>query len=450
MPNIFAQTAKAAPGDALETFSTLIKKFPESKHLGQAYYYLGESLYSTGKKAEAADAFAKSMEKDPEKTFRPEALNALGVVRQDLEKPAEAVGVFDQFLKEYPNHALKAEVTLHRAEALLALGKFAEAQQGFAAARAMPDFYAADLATLREAECMAQQKKFAEAAALDATLVEKYPTSTYVPAAQLAAGNCYYLAGNFGEAEKWLGKVAAAGGAEAAEAAHWLARAYLKQKRPADARRVADAARATAGQSPFAVDLALDQADAVYDAGEHKQSIPLFAAVAKDHPDHASARTALYMAAYASLGENDYPAAGNYAADFLKRYPDGALASDARYVEAEAKLLAGDYPTAISLYDTLLAQDPGGADAAAWRCAGPRRCCWRRSIPRWCRRSGRNWRRSLRPTTRPRRIFWWAAPSLRNIKPNRRPRNCRPPLPPLRNGAKPTKLCCNWQPPIVG
>jgi len=111
----------------------------------------------------------------------------------------------------------------------------------------------------------------------------------------------------------------------------------------------------------------LDRADAVYDAGPPSAAIPLYAALAKDHADLSPARTALYMAGFASLGAGDYAAAGRYADSFLKSYPDADLANDARYVAAEAKLLGGDYPTAVKLYDALLAGAASRADVPAWK-----------------------------------------------------------------------------------
>ena len=79
------------------------------------------------------------------------------------------------------------------------------------------------------------EKKYAQAAAIYAALPEKFPHSSFVKAATLAAGNCYYLAGNQPAARTWLGKVLAGGGNQAAEAAHWIARSWLKDKHPAEA-----------------------------------------------------------------------------------------------------------------------------------------------------------------------------------------------------------------------
>jgi TolA-binding protein len=346
---------------------TLTERFPESKQLPQALFYLGESLYAADKKPEAAEAYSKALAKNPDAAVKADALNALGITRQELGKYAEAGAAFDQFIKEFASHPLRTDVIVHRAETLLALGQHADAEKWFASARASKDYAAADYATLREAECLALQKKYAEAAALDASLVEKYPQSNYLAEAALNAGKYYFLANKFAEAEPWLNKAAAAGGAAAPEAAHWLAKAYLKQKRPADAERSATQAQATAGKSPFALDLQLDRADAIYEAGRAKEAVPLYAAIASENRDSPAARSALYMAAFASLGLGDYGAASGYADTFLKNYASDALAPDVKYVAAEAKLLSGDYPAAERLYSELLASAGGHAQVNAWK-----------------------------------------------------------------------------------
>src|SRR5205085_10571782 len=127
------------------------------------------------------------------------------------------------------------------------------------------DFPLADYATLRLGAALAGEKKYSEAAAAYASLPAKFPKSSFIGAATLAAGNCYYLAGNQAEARNWLGKVLAGGGEQAAEAAHWIARSWLKEKHPAEALAAVEKALPLADKSPRRGDLLMDQADALYD-----------------------------------------------------------------------------------------------------------------------------------------------------------------------------------------
>ena len=90
-------------------------------------------------------------------------------------------------------------------------------------------------ATLRHALSLYEQKKYPEAANVYASLVERFPNSQYAAAATLSAGNCFYLANMQKQAREWLGRVVKDGGDSAPEAAHWLARSYLKDREPQQA-----------------------------------------------------------------------------------------------------------------------------------------------------------------------------------------------------------------------
>lgn len=353
---------------AVETLSALAAKFPQSKELPQALYYQGEALYAQGQKAEAAKLYAEVVKKYPQDPLLPSALYALGVVQEELGQPAAAGATYDAYLKQFVKEPLAAEVTLRRGETLVAQGQYEVAAKWFAAVAGRSNFALADLALLREADCLAELHKYAEASSLYAALPQKYPESQYVGRANLAAGKCAYLAGKQAEARQTLSKVLAAGGPTAAEAGHWLARSLLKEGQAAEALKVIDSASRQAAGGGFAVQLAMDQADALYELPERrKESIPLYAALAQNHPQDPSAPEALYMAAFASLGVGDHAAAAGYAEAFLKQYADKELAPDVMFVAAESDLLSQKYADASRRYEELLKKYPQHADAARWK-----------------------------------------------------------------------------------
>jgi len=364
----------AAYEDAAKTFGTLIERFPQSKTLPEALYYLGESLYASDKKTEARDAYAKLADKFPAAPLRADGLYALAVTLQDLGQTAEAGATFDRFLKDFPQHALRAEVMLRRAETLFSQGQFASAEAWFQSAAQSANFPLADVATLRQAASLLEQKKIAEAAALYATIPTKFPQSAQRAAAMLAAGNCFYLIGNLDSAAEWLTAAlsaadpGAAGQATMAEAAHWLARVYLKQGKPAEALAAVERAGAQATTTTFAAPLALDRADAIYELpGRRGEALALYADLVERFPQHPIAPQALYMAAFTALGQGDYTAAQSYCERFAQQYPDAALSDDIRAVAAEAALQLKQYAVAEKLYAQCADKRPMHADAARWR-----------------------------------------------------------------------------------
>ena len=296
---------------AAEAFGQLVSRYPKSAEVPEALFYRGESLYAIGKKEDAVSAWTDLVTHHVDSPTRAGTLYDLGVAQEELGRHADAGATFAQFLKDFPQHELAAEVTVRKADTLLAAGQLADAEREFAAAAAKPNFALADYATLRDGAALAAQKKYAEAAAVYAALPQKFPKSAFIAQATLAAGNCYYLAGNQPEARNWLGKVLTAGGAEAVDSAHWIARSWLSDKNPAEALAVVEkllpAAKGTARQ----VDLLLDKADALYDLpGRRGESAAVYGRVAKDFPSDPQAAQSLYLAAFAALSAADYPALG--------------------------------------------------------------------------------------------------------------------------------------------
>ena len=303
-----AQAGKAEMhAQAADAFGQLIEKFPKSPQAAEALLYRGESLYAMGKKEDAVKAWSDLATKHADSPLRARALYNLGIAQSELGQQEQAGATFAEFLKAYPQNELAAEVAMRKADTQLVTGKLADAEKEFAAAAAKPDYPLADYATLREAAAMAGQKKYAEAAAVYASLPTKFPKSSFIPAATLAAGNCYYLAGNQAEARAWLGKVLAGGSAQALESAHWIARSWLKDKNPAEALAVVEKVLPAAEGSPRRADLLMDQADALYDLPNRRgESAAIYAKLAKISRTIRKPRRRVY-GSLGGIAAGDYP-----------------------------------------------------------------------------------------------------------------------------------------------
>ncbi len=353
---------------AAETFKTQLAKFPKGKYVGQATFYRGECLYARGKKEEAAKLYAELIEKSPKHELLADALYALGVTNGELGRQDAAGKAYEAFLKQFPKNKLATEVRMREGETLFARKQYKAAAERFAAAATAKGFALADHATVRQAASLAKLNQYAEAAALYASLPEKFPKSQHVGLANLAGGKCYYLAGDFAKARALLEKSLALGGDSAPEAAHWIARSLLKENKPADALAVVEKVLPAAGKSPFAAQLLMDQADAMYEIAKRRgESIALFAAVAAKYPKEPICPQALYMAGFAALGTGDYQTALKYANEFLTKHAGDKLAADVMYVAAESDLQLNQPAEAEKLFGQLLEKYPDHADAETWK-----------------------------------------------------------------------------------
>lgn len=363
-----AQAGKTELHDkAAETFDELIERFPNSGQLAQAWFYRGEALYARGKKEDAVRSYQQLVEKYKTAGQRPDALYAVGVAQHELGRFDDAARALDTFLKDYGKHPLATEVLMRKGDALLAGKKYAEAEKHLASAAKARDFKLADYATLRYALALYEQKKYAEAANVYASLVQDFPKSQYAAAATLSAGNCYYLSGMQKEARTWLSRAVQAGGENAVEAAHWLARSYLKDKQPEQALETVERVLPSAGQSAQLALLRMDQADALYDLPQRRrEAATKYAELAKSFPESTVAAQAGYMAAFASLGLGEFAAARDHAEAFLKTHGEHTLRPDVQFVLAEALIQLGEPGEADRLFAELLAKHGNHADAEQW------------------------------------------------------------------------------------
>jgi cellulose synthase operon protein C len=362
-----AQGGKPALYDAAAaTFDTLVKNYPDGKYVAQALFNRGDCFYHRGHKQQAAELYAQMLAKYPDDKLAPDALYALGVTQEELGRTTEAGASYDKFLEKYPNNSLAAEVVMRRGETLFAAGQFDAAAQWFASAASRDGFTLADHATVRQAAALAAGKKFAEAAAVYAGMPKQFPKSRYVSAATLSAGKCYYLSGDYKAARLWLEKVL--GGEGAQEAAHWTARSLLKEGKPSEALPILDKVLPTAASGPFAAQLAMDRADALYDIpAERKAAADAYANVALKFPQDALAAQALYMAGFTALGQSDYATALKHAEAFLAVHAASELTPDVMQVAAEANLQLTKYDEAEKLFTQLLGKYPKHGETDTWR-----------------------------------------------------------------------------------
>jgi TolA-binding protein len=367
-----AQEAKENPAALFEkaavTFTTLLAKHATGKYAAQALYYRGDCRYYGGKKEEAIADYAAVVKNYPNDSLAVDALYNQGVAEEELGKADAAMATFGTFLSKHGKHALATEVSMRYGEALFTKGQYADAEKYFAAAAGAKDFALADHAAIRQAACLAAQKKLAEAAALFASIPQRFPKSTHAPLAWLEAGRSHLLAGRIDEARQALKNVGAGAGDVGLEATHLLAQCLLKQKKPAEALSLVSAALPKAQNSRLAPQLLMDQADATFDiADRRRESIALYAALAARHSQDALAPQAAYMAAFAALDVGDFAAAQTHADNFVAKFGSSSYAPDVLHVAAESQLQLRAYDKAAELFRQLVAKYSQHAEADKWK-----------------------------------------------------------------------------------
>ena len=341
-PELFEQADKV--------FDKLLKEFPNGEKRDQALFFRGESLYLQTKREEAVKVYEELTTKHPDSDMFDDGLYALGVTYEELGEFDDAGKVYDSFLEKFGDSDLVPEVKMRKAETVLRAGNFSDAEKRFAEVAGLANFPSADHALYRQAYSVARQERFEEAGNLFASLVSKYPKSDYVRDARMAAARSYFRADKPELAAKSFDSIVAEGGDYALEAAHWRARLHLQQKEPDAALKLVDQFLPKAASNPFLVNLKMDKADAVYDMGKKAESIPLYEAIAKEHPEHLVAPQAMYNAAFAMMETKAYEPGLELSKTFLKTYGDHRLVDDVKNIVAECLLQLGRNDEAATLF----------------------------------------------------------------------------------------------------
>ncbi|HLA85547.1 MAG TPA: tetratricopeptide repeat protein [Thermoguttaceae bacterium] len=353
---------------AARTLDTLLRRYPETKYLEPALYYRAECDYALGKKENAAVLYARLIREFPKGRLLPEALYALGATLQELGQLQAAGKTYEQFLTVAPKHPRTVEVMMRRGETLFGTNQYREALAWFAKVAANKAFPLADQAWMRQADCLAQLKQYAQAAELYSSLVREFPNSSRREEANLAAGKCYYLADNSAKAMAVLSKVIAGRGPSLPEATHWSARSLLKQKKTTEAVALLEKTLSEAGGSRWEPQLRLDLADATYEMPKLRAlSITLYADVVNKFPEDPVADSALYMAAFAALQEGDFKTSLAYSEQFFARYAASDLLPDVVAVAAESELQLDKLEQAQRRYQDLINRYPNHAETPIWR-----------------------------------------------------------------------------------
>ena len=359
--------ASSKPADfakAEQTLKLFQDRFPKSPLVARALYYRGESLYQQEQLDAASRMYSELLQKYPQDELVADASYALGVTQEALKQTTQAEATFAEFTRRFPNNPLITEVRMRQAEMLFEAGSFAKARPVFDQVSAEKDFHLADVAMLRSARCLYEEKNYEESARLYWQVPREFQGTKHYSAAVLAGAKCYFLVGKYALARSGLELVVKKNGPEAAEALQWMARSYMKEEQPQRALDLLNSALSRFRSSPTYPFLLLAKIDAEYEvATDRSSTIAQYADFAKSYPSHELASQAQYTAALTALDVEDYASAKLHSDQFLTQFPKDRLAADVLFISAESRLLQEDFAGAERQYQEFLTKAPQHTNA---------------------------------------------------------------------------------------
>lgn len=362
--------------DAAASLRDFLDKSPGQLQVPDALFFLGESLWQSGKREAALGPWQQFVRDHASSPRMPEVLYALGVAQAELKRSTDAAATFKRFAESYPTHTLADDVAIWRADTANASGQPAEAERLLTPLAAGKGPRAADaldrLGSIRWAE-----KKWIGAAEAYEKLAGQRSDPTQSARAAATAGRAYVEAGALDKARPLLARAAAQAGSVAADAAHSLALLELEAKQPARALEVATQgiaalSKAKDGDRSRLAALELDRADALWELPKSRmEATAAYAAIIEKHPDETDAVMAARAMVALSLLEQAKPAEALAAADVflaMKAAADaGSRRLDVQAIRAEALLGTGKHAEAADIYRGLITGHPEARQRPTWQ-----------------------------------------------------------------------------------
>jgi TolA-binding protein len=382
-----AQTTRAPPdfAAAAALFREVMAGGPPAGLAADATAYLGEAQWQAGEQEAALATWRTFAGASPDGRAADtprlaDVLYALGVAEAELGQRERATATLARFSRLYPRHRLAADVTLWRADLLLADDP-AAAEKLLAPLVTGPK---ADAALDRVGAARWKRGDWKGAAEAYGRLADAHTDSPLSPRAALSAGLALAEAGDRDGARRRLAPIVDAREATAAPAARRLARLEIEAGDPARALAVAErglaVAKAIDDDPALSAHLELLRADALWELPDRRADArDAYAAILRTHPADPAAVTSQAMLALAALEEGRAAEALELADAFLAR-PDAAgpaggagagrdaaaLRADVGAIRAEALLAKGDAAAAVDAYGALVAAAAGGERGPLW------------------------------------------------------------------------------------
>ena len=209
-----------------------------------------------------------------------------------------------------------------------------------------------------------RQDKFKEAAADLQAYLKAAPNGPLVLQAQRALGRAYVQLKDYRNAESVLNPLATSAKPDA-EAALWLARAYTREKRHADAAGVLQRPLQAGTQADHGPALLFDLGQAQLALAKYAEAAGSFARVVKEFDSWAQAADAMRLQAVAEHRAGNYEAGLGTCNAFLAKYAGDAGAGEMAFVKAENLLLLKRDAEALAAYRAYLDKYAGDARVAA-------------------------------------------------------------------------------------
>ncbi len=372
-------------------YQELIKLYPDSAYVPQAYYSLGWVFYEQSQFDQAFDAFAALLKKFPIHQLSEDAAFKLGEIQYNQRNYESAIKYFQEYLSKYPQTSRQAEAYFYIAESYYYLEKYLEAigyyaqaaeksldskvvfmanvslgwsylklekfdlsQQYFdkALAFAQEKGILTDDVYLGQASLYSERGENTKAIEAYDQMIQTFPNSPRMAEARLGKANIAFLLKQYDNAISEFraiidGFATNEQKQEAVEKAYFgLAWSYLKKGDIDESVNVFSAIKDKAQNKTVKISALTQIGDAYQDVNQPEKAIEIYDQILRDYPDSAYTDYVQYRQGIALLKLNKVEMATLSFQSLRSNFPGSRYINDTNYYLAVAYFKKGDWASA--------------------------------------------------------------------------------------------------------
>lgn len=353
---------KNAYRNAIQSFETLLDKYPETKRREDALYAIGWSQFMLQDFSKSQKTFDRLVGEYPDSRYGPEVMTRQGDGYYVVKQYSAAANAYKRAMDLAPGTEIGQYAAYQRANSLFKMGAYDQSinalNQFVSQYRSSPF---APNALYLIGWVKFQQNKYKEAIESYRYLIEAHPNSIYIPRTHYAIADAFYNAGDYDMArEKYQYVIDTYPDSELApEALRGIQQSLVLLGREDEAIEVINTYTSSNSSSPFVRDFKEKKAGILFGNGRFKDAIAEYEGLIEDDTEPEANAEAMYWIAmsYIQMGE---PKEAEKAFNRLKqKYPQSEWTAKGMLENAILWKEQANVPKSDSLFANIIKNYPG-------------------------------------------------------------------------------------------
>jgi len=353
--------------NAIQSFETLLDKYPETKRREDALYAIGWSQFMLKDFKKSSRTFDRLVGEYPQTAYGPEVMTRQGDGFYVNKQYGPAANAYKRATELAPDSEIGQYSSFQRANALFKMGNYEQsitALQQFVTAYRQSPFAPNALYLIGWVKF--QQAQYEQAIEGFRYLIEAFPRSIYIPRAHYSIADAFYNSGQYDMArEKYQYVIDTYPDSELApEALRGIQQSLILLDREDEAIEVINLYTTNNSSSPFVRDFKEKKASILFANGRYEDAIDEYESLIESEVEGEENAEAMYWIgkSYIEMGQPEEAEAA-----FLRlreKFPDNSFAAKGMLENAMLWKDQANVPKSDSLFATIIESYPGDIVAA--------------------------------------------------------------------------------------